>query len=250
MFKPVARRVLAAEVFDQLRDRIVRGDLAAGAALPAERVLATMLKVNRNAVREGLKRLEQAGLVAISQGGATRVRDFRRSAGLGALSAMIVRADGTIDVGVVRSIVELRTELAPLIGRWAAERASKAEVAALEELVARMRGAHDDLTVLAPMALDFWAMAVAATGNISLELAFNTLAASYGGVMEQLQQVLADELRATDAYAALVTAIARRQPVPAGRAASAIARRGERAIGAVLDALDSVHRRNQRPRRR
>ena len=179
------------------------------------------------------------------------MRDFRRSAGLGALSGMIVRPDGTIDVAVVRSIVEMRSELAPLIGRWAAERAGRSDVAALEALVARMRQARDDLPALGPLALDFWAAAVKSTGNLALELAFNTLAASYGSVMEQLSHVLADELRATDGYAALVAAVARRQAAPAARAAQAIARRGERAIGAVLDALDGVHRRNERaPRRR
>jgi len=240
MFKPVERRVLAAEVFDQLRERILRGDLPAGSALPAERVLATMLKVNRHAVREGLKRLEQAGLVAIQQGGSTRVLDFRRSAGLGALSGMIVRPDGTIDTRVVRGIVELRTELAPTVGRLAADRATKAQVEVLEGLVARMRDAGDELATLAPLALDFWAAVVAATDNIALELAYNTLASSYGSVMEHLQHLLANELRALDDYAALAHAIARRNRPEAARRATAIAERGERAITKVLKALDAV----------
>ena len=33
-------------------------------------------------MREALKRLQQSGLVRISQGGATRVRDWRRHGGL------------------------------------------------------------------------------------------------------------------------------------------------------------------------
>src|SRR5512138_3900841 len=97
MFKPLARRLLATEVFDQIKDRILRGEMTAGMTLPAERALAELLKVNRNAVREGLKRLEQAGLVAIHQGGATRVLDYRRTAGLELLGTMLLRPDGKID---------------------------------------------------------------------------------------------------------------------------------------------------------
>lgn len=242
MFKPVGRRVLATEVFHQLRERILRGDIAAGATLPAERVLAGMLKVNRNAVREGLKRLEQAGLVAIAQGEATRVLDFRRTAGLGALSGMIVRADGGIDTHAVRAIVELRTELAPILARLAAQRASSGQVQPLEGLVAEMQQAGGDVAALAPLALDFWAAVVSATDNIALELAFNTLAASYGAVMEQLQHVMAAELRATADYAALVAAIARRRPQEAERCAIRITRRGERAFLKLIKALEAVQR--------
>ena len=242
MFKPVGRRVLATEVFHQLRERILRGDIGAGETLPAERVLAGMLKVNRNAVREGLKRLEQAGLVAIQQGEATRVLDFRRSAGLGALSGMIVRADGGIDTHAVRAIVELRTELAPILARLAAQRASAQQIQTLEERVASMQRAGNDLAALAPLALDFWAAVVSATENIALELAFNTLAASYGSVMEQLQHVMALELRATEDYAALVAAIARRRPLEAARCATRIARRGERAFLKLIKALEAVQR--------
>ena len=55
-------------MYEQLRDHIVSGDVAPGASLPSERVLSERLGVNRAAIREGLKRLEQAGLVAIQQG--------------------------------------------------------------------------------------------------------------------------------------------------------------------------------------
>lgn len=246
VFKPVARRVVAAEVFDQLRARIVRGEIAKGAALPAERALAAMLRVNRNAVREGLKRLEQAGLVAIQQGGATRVLDFRRTAGLEALSGMIVRANGTVDTRVVRSIVEMRTKLAPTVGQLAAERASDEQVARLRAVVARMREAEGDLSTLARLALDFWAEVVAATDNVAIELAYNALAASYGGVMDHLQHVMQDELLATSDYAALVEAIAKRQAASAARRAVCIASRGEQAFTRIVDVLDAVQPRQVR----
>jgi DNA-binding FadR family transcriptional regulator len=242
VFKPVARRVVAAEVFEQLRNSIVRGDIASGSSLPAERALASMLRVNRNAVREGLKRLEQAGLVAIQQGGATRVLDFRRTAGLEALAGMLVRANGTVDTRVVRSIVEMRTAMAPIIARLAAERASRQQVERMEAVVAKMREAGDDLAALARLALDYWAEVVSATANIALELAFNSLATSYGSVIDQLQHVMADELRALADYEALAGAIAAREPDRAARRASRITSRGHEAVSRVVEMLEVAQR--------
>ena len=70
------------EVHRRLREQILSGELAPGDPIPSERALSEELGVNRHAVREALKRLQQAGLVRISQGGATRVLDWRDSAGL------------------------------------------------------------------------------------------------------------------------------------------------------------------------
>mgnify|MGYP005851852177 CR=1 FL=1 len=246
MFKPVARRLLASEVFDQLRERILRGEMEPGAALPAERVLATLLRVNRNAVREGLKRLEQAGLVSIQQGGATRVLDFRRTAGLELLASMLVRGDGSIDTRVVRGIVELRTALAPVVGRFAAERVARRHLDALEAVIGRMRGARGDVGSLARLALDFWAEVVAATDNIALELAFNSLAVSYGAVLEHLQHLMADELEATDDYAALVEALAAHDADRTAAIAVQIVSRGEEAFRRVLKVLDATQRGDRR----
>lgn len=253
MFKPLARRLLASEVFDQLRERILGGELQPGASLPAERTLATLLEVNRNAVREGLKRLEQAGLVAIQQGGATRVLDFRRTAGLEVLATMVVGPDGAVNTRIVRGVVELRTALAPVVGRFAAERAKPAHVVALRQVHAKMVLAKGDTSQLAQLALDFWAQVVSATDNLALELAFNSLAVSYGSVLEPLRHVMADELRAVEHYEALVDAIAAGDEDAAARRATAIVSHGDatfRRVAQVLDTAQAVTGRKPKKTRR
>ncbi|HJL14343.1 MAG TPA: GntR family transcriptional regulator [Sandaracinaceae bacterium LLY-WYZ-13_1] len=242
MLKPVARRSLATEVFEQLRDHILDGELEPGAALPAERVLAEQLEVNRSAVREGLKRLEQAGLVSIQQGGATRVLDFKRTAGLELLAAMVVRGDGTIDTAVARGVLELRTQLAPIVARLCTQRADASTHAALGEVVAEMEASRGDLPTLQRLALDFWAVVVDGTGNVALELAFNSLAGTYDGVLEQFTQVLATEIGAVHEYAALAEAVVGGQPKRAATIATRIVSRGAEAIETVLQAVDSVQR--------
>jgi len=253
VFKPLARRLLASEVFDQLRGRILGGEIPPGAPLPGERVLATLLKVNRNAVREGLKRLEQAGLVAIQQGGATRVLDFRRTAGLEVLATMVVGADGSVDTRIVRGVVELRTALAPVVGRFAAQRAKDSHIVALRRVHASMVAADNDTSLLGPLALDFWAEVVAATDNLALELAFNSLFVSYGSVLEPLRHVMGDELRAIDDYAALVEAIAAGDEEAAARRATAIVSHGDATFRRVTDVLETaqavIGRKPKKPKR-
>lgn len=240
MLKPVARRSLAAEVFEQLRDHILDGSLEPGEALPAERVLSERLQVNRSAVREGLKRLEQAGLVAIQQGGATRVLDYKRTAGLELLAGMILKNDGTIDTHVARGVLELRTELAPIVARICTRRAGERTHAELNAVIAKMEEARGDLPTLQRLALDFWAVVVDGTDNLALQLSFNSLASTYDGVLEQFTQVLATEIGAVHEYASLAESIIGGQPKKAASIATRIVSRGAAAIEEVLAAVEAV----------
>ncbi|MYS87745.1 FCD domain-containing protein [Streptomyces sp. SID5474] len=59
---PVARRLLSDDVYDRVRARIVKGELAPGTRV-VESVLARQLQVSQAPVREALKRLAHEGLV-------------------------------------------------------------------------------------------------------------------------------------------------------------------------------------------
>ena len=85
---------VSSQIHAQLRADILGGRYAPGEALPSERRLCEAFDASRHGVREALKRLQQAGLVAISQGGATRVRDWRHHGGLELLLEGEVRAGG------------------------------------------------------------------------------------------------------------------------------------------------------------
>ena len=118
--KPVARRLVPEDVFDQLSAEVVDGELAAGDSLPSERRLAEVLGVSRPAVREALQRLSQAQLIDVRHGGSTTVRDFRTSAGLDLLPRLLVR-DGELDPEVGRSILQARQSIAPTVAAQARE---------------------------------------------------------------------------------------------------------------------------------
>src|ERR1700678_1654276 len=86
VLRAVGDRSLGDQVFDQLAMEIMSERYAAGAALPPERTLAEVFRVNRHVVREALKRLEQLGLVTTSRAGRTEVADVKRTAGLEVLA--------------------------------------------------------------------------------------------------------------------------------------------------------------------
>ena len=183
-----ARRV-SDVLHDRLRAEILAGELAAGDAMSSERTLAERHGVNRHAVREALKRLEQAGLIRISQGGATRVQDWREHGGLDLLLDLV--RDAGEQTGppaeVVRSVLELRALIGVDAARRFVARADDAErdrVASLVEDVAvavervDRTATGDDPTGLAAVATayeDLWRALVAGAGNVAYRLMLNSL---------------------------------------------------------------------------
>lgn len=240
----IPRRTLSDEVFDQLSSEIVEGRFEPGDHLPAERDLVTQLGVNRGAVREALKRLAQAGLVAIQQGGGTKVLDYRRSAGLELLGRLLLKPDGNIDLHVARSIVEMRAALAPDIARLCARRATPQTVAELNEVVSAMER-EDDLDRLQVLALRFWEELVRGADNIAYELAFNTLRQIYELIREALVQVLADELRDFASYRSIVDAVDRGDDVAARHVAGALIEKGTHRV-VMLTAMLGLGQRRSR----
>ena len=127
--KPVAikpQRALPDEVALLIQAKILDGSFAPGERLPAERELATQLRVNRSSVREGLKKLEQLRLVDIQRGSGAHVRDAQH-ASFEIVRELLLDA-GRPNVARIRDLLELREVLFPGTLRLALERASDAEL--------------------------------------------------------------------------------------------------------------------------
>ncbi|HEY8494419.1 MAG TPA: GntR family transcriptional regulator [Myxococcota bacterium] len=233
--RPVRRQSLSDAVFEQLRDQIVRGERPPGSALPAERALCEALGVNRGAVREALRRLEQARLVAVRQGGISRVLDYRESAGLELLGALLVDAEGRFDPHVVRGILEMRSALGPDVARLAALRGGAACADALEAPLAALAAAQGDLAALQDAASAFWARLVEGSDNVAYRLAYNALNETYERCRPLLARALAPELGDLAAYQAIADAVRRGEGAEAEALARALLRRGEAGVLAALE---------------
>ena len=190
------------KVHESLRRDILEGNLEAGAPLPSERALAEEFSVNRHAVREALKRLEQAGLVRITHGGATRVLDWRDSGGLQVLLDLLGE---TFDPPpeIARSVVEMRASIGVDAARHCAGRASAAD----REQIRDLADAAAELVGEGEVDLDIafatmWGAIVAGSDNIAYRLALNSLMEAmlaYGDIAQRIRPTDADGIRALGA---------------------------------------------------
>jgi DNA-binding FadR family transcriptional regulator len=240
---PTTRTPLSESIFVRLRDGILGGRPAAGEPLASERVLAEELGCNRHAVREAVKRLQQAGLVAVSHGGATRVLDWRTTGGLDLLAQIPLSAPGAApDPALLRSILELRLCVGADAARRCAERAPAATVAALHAALATQRGTGPARAPL--LYAQLWNHVIDGAGNIAYRLAYNSLLAGLDPDSDLSRALFSAEAGDVDAAAALVTAIAARDPDGAAAAAADLL---SRALAATEGPISS---RVERPRRR
>ncbi len=236
MFEAVAKQSLSEAVYDQLRARILNRDIEAGAELPSERILCEMLGVNRGAVREGIKRLQQAGLVQVRHGGPTVVLDFEQEAGLEMLPALLVDEEGNMRVEIARGIISLRQNLAPEVARLAAGQKQREQTAdRLEALLSELH-AGQDLCELQDQVFEYWNVLVNGSGNIAYRLAFNSLRKTYKKIWGLLTNTLSDEFRDIERLHRLADAVRRGDADAAHALASEYVALGTQAMQALLDA--------------
>jgi GntR family transcriptional regulator, transcriptional repressor for pyruvate dehydrogenase complex len=189
---------VSGRVYEHLRTQI----LAGAETLPSERRLAEELGASRHAVREALKRLQQSGLVRISHGGATRVRDWRRHGGL---ELLLELDDLPAGLDVERAVMEMRASVGADAARRAATRADgvqRAEIEARAEMLAAETGLDARNTLYEA----FWDLIIDASDNLAYRLGLNTLASGRQLVVDARR--IGPELADDDAIRRLARAIA------------------------------------------
>ncbi|QEC46555.1 FadR family transcriptional regulator [Baekduia soli] len=199
-------RTRSSEIHRELRRAILDGTHAPGDPLPSERQLSEGLGASRHAVREALKRLQQAGLVAISQGGATRVRDWRRHGGLELLLALGADGEAPPALGLPRATLEMRACIGADAARLCAVRADAATRAALVARAEALAAAGDPAVRTAIYDV-LWDAIVEGSGNLAYRLALNTLVAGQR-LLSFDAALVGAEVADGDAVRALAAAIA------------------------------------------
>ena len=119
---PIARRPLAAELADRIRDLIVEGELEPGERI-SEKALCARFAVSRTPLREALKVLAREGFVALTP---------NRGASVAALT-----------LEEIEEAFPVIASLEALTGELAAQAASEAEIAAIRALHERMAAAFE-----------------------------------------------------------------------------------------------------------
>lgn len=138
-FKRVQVDRAADHIARQIREQISQGRLKPGAKLPAERALAVELGVSRNTLREGVRALEQAGLVQLRKGAQGGI--FVREDNSGFIAA------GLLDLyrlgGITpRQLIQAHIWIAPVLVREACRLATPDDIALLNRNIDAAETAH------------------------------------------------------------------------------------------------------------
>jgi GntR family transcriptional repressor for pyruvate dehydrogenase complex len=152
------------QIVAQIQKSIVEGKLQPGDKLPPERELGEQFGVSRTAVREAVKALREKGLVEIWPGKGTYVSDIISSTSgvvrdsLGVIVAAGL-SDGMLDLVQVREILEAE------IAAVAAEKATEKEIQIMQDAIAVMDEAMDDVDRYIKADLEFHLALAKSTQN-------------------------------------------------------------------------------------
>ncbi len=154
-------------IADQIRRRIVRGELAEGDLLPSEQQLLLEFGVSRPTMREAIRVLESESLVTVKRGSrggievaVPRIATAAHYAGL----VLEYRQATTADVFLAAAAIE-----APCAAMLARSRSAK-DLKRLREAVAAERDARDDPDRLLQLQNDFHRLVVELVDNNTLRV--------------------------------------------------------------------------------
>jgi DNA-binding FadR family transcriptional regulator len=188
-----------------IEEQIVAGRLKAGQLLPTEGDLAEQLGVHRSTIREGIRALENAGLVRRAAAKRLEIAAPETAA----ISSVVARALGLRKVSFFE-LWEMQMELEPFAAKLAAVRINPELKEALAKNLARLReNLHDDHYVQRNDT-DFHSLIAEAAQNAALSLSaapigallFSATETLYANVSQARHRLLA----AHEAISAAVTA--------------------------------------------
>ncbi len=136
IFHPVRTRRSFEEAVQQIADAIRAGDLALGERLPSERVLAEQMGISRPTLREAVRVLREAGVLASREGAVTVIAER--------IPLGILEERSLLRMGEVAQVLEARRLLEPRVAQLAGLYATDEDLDQLATLVSRQREAGGD----------------------------------------------------------------------------------------------------------
>ncbi len=133
MFTRIDKKNLNDEISRQMISRILSGVFQPGDKLPPEREMAEQMNVNRNTLREALRKLELLGLLSVRQGDGIYILDYRDSGSIELLKHILIsRKEKTAEI--IYDVLKIRTIVIPEMAALAAEKITADELSSLREI--------------------------------------------------------------------------------------------------------------------
>lgn len=205
-------------VLDLLGRQIVTGIYAPGDRLPTEAELGQQLGVSRPSLREGLKVPSVKGLVESRTRRGMRVR-ARRDWDLLDPDVLQWMSTAPPDPELLISLLEIRAIIEPAAARMAAQRATAAQIVAIEQAYHAMAAAlPHDVEACCRHDLELHEAIIAATGNILLRRVAGAIRATLLSFFRLSANARESYENSLKEHWAVAAAIRRRAPAEAERA--------------------------------
>ena len=171
-FAPIRSRKAFEEVVEQIAQAIRAGSLRVGDRLPSERLLAAQMQISRPTLREAIRVLSGAGVLAARRGpgGGTFVDSE-------VIPVELLHAQSDLLIGEVAGVLEARRVLEPRVAQLAAIHATDEDFAALRRVIERQRlyTSEDQRTEFLQLDLRFHLTIAQATHNGTILAFMKTL---------------------------------------------------------------------------
>lgn len=206
-FGPVEIQPAYRTAANLVEQRILKGEIRPGQALPSEIDLARQLGVNRSTVREALRALEQVGLVRRTSG-RRLVASIPRE---GDLATRLSRAMVMHQITFLE-LCETMMALEPLAAELAAMRVEASDLSRLDQNLRQTRDCLDNRESLVALDVEFHLIISQAAGNRALMLAREPVGMLFYPTFYLVMSRLNAGERLLVAHQAIVTALRNRAP--------------------------------------
>lgn len=132
--KPIKVKKIYEEIVEQIKQLILDGHIKPGDKLPSERNLVESFKVSRASIREALSALEMMGLLEVRTGEGAYIRQMQADSMVAPLTWAL-----SMEKGSVLEILEVRRMMEVQAAGYAAERATRQELAELDAILDSMK---------------------------------------------------------------------------------------------------------------
>lgn len=190
------------QLADSIAEQILAGEILPGAQLPSESVLAGTFGVHRSTVREGIRLLEETGMLRRKSQKrlVVSVPDGSHLAGRTAQALVMQQV-------TVRDLYQANVAFDPVLAGLAAVNASGTQIARLHRNLREARAAAGDLEQLAVLDAEFHLLVCEATNNAIFQTMRQPLHDLFLPMVTDLMRQIDTSARMITAHERIVAAI-------------------------------------------
>jgi GntR family transcriptional regulator, transcriptional repressor for pyruvate dehydrogenase complex len=187
-----SRTNISIRLFEEIKEKIVSGEMPAGYVFPNEIVLSEKLKVGRTTLREAFQALASMGLIKRTKNG-TFVEDRKNIAGSTPLSELFKQSE-------IDDLLEFRIMVEAEIAALAAVRATDEDIATLEQCIVNSEASQGNIAELIQYDTKFHTCLGEASKNQLFVKTIQVIENQYESVLKEIYEKDKKILRRAQAF--------------------------------------------------